>query len=283
MTPRSVSASLLSLSAAALLGLAALALAVALSSASPVLAQGEADPVLRDFVPIGDFDVLIDGQADSAAKVFSSRSAGALMVQSPSLEAPMIVSPRTGSVSSVSFMNLAVRPTGSIDVLAEAQLIPVGAFDFGEGGITFTAGGRTVLLREKPPLLGLQERSDLLSYNPAYGRTAEDYTPDPSALPVLESFDYEVRVVVYFGSWCDFCKRFVPRLLKVEDELNNPNIDIDYYGLPQGFTDEPEAKKNGITGVPTGIVYVRGKEVGRLERGQWSNPDRALQFVLTGR
>jgi hypothetical protein len=35
--------------------------------------------------------------------------------------------------------------------------------------------------------------------------------------------------------------------------------------------------------VPTGIVYVGGKEVGRIEGGEWSKPEQALREIVTKR
>jgi len=86
-------------------------------------------------------------------------------------------------------------------------------------------------------------------------------------------------VRIYFGSWCPHCREHVPFLLRVEDDVKNPKIQFQYYGLPPGL-DDPEAKKLGIKGVPTGIVYVNGKEVGRLTGAGWNTPEVLLSKIL---
>jgi thiol-disulfide isomerase/thioredoxin len=94
-----------------------------------------------------------------------------------------------------------------------------------------------------------------------------------------------VRVRVFFGSWCPHCKEQLPSLLRVEDELrgSSSKIQFEYYGLPQGFGKEPEAKKYNVGSVPTGIVFVDGMEVGRITGGDWSSPEKRLNALLNGK
>jgi thiol-disulfide isomerase/thioredoxin len=86
-------------------------------------------------------------------------------------------------------------------------------------------------------------------------------------------------VKIYFGSWCPHCREHVPFLLRVEDEVKNPKIQFQYYGLPRDFND-PEAKRLAIKSVPTGIIYVGGREVGRLAGAGWSTPEVLLSKIL---
>ena len=56
-------------------------------------------------------------------------------------------------------------------------------------------------------------------------------------------------------------------------------VHFDYYGVPDTFKD-PLMKEKGVDGVPTGIVYVDGKEVGRIIGGQWKIPELAIKNTL---
>ncbi len=91
-----------------------------------------------------------------------------------------------------------------------------------------------------------------------------------------------MRVEVFFGSWCGACATYVPRLIRVADELDGSNIAVDFYGLPRppAFGQDPRAKAMKITGVPTAIVYVDGKERDRLENNDWKIPELSLNRVL---
>ena len=75
----------------------------------------------------------------------------------------------------------------------------------------------------------------------------------------------------------------MPPLLKVEDELKGSKIKFEYFGLPKsGLSDVPEAKRFGINSVPTGIIFINGKEAGRLTGNAWTSPETSLATILTG-
>ena len=115
---------------------------------------------------------------------------------------------------------------------------------------------------EKPPLLGKRSGEDLKNYNPEYGRTAEAHPIGVELVQELGGQQTPVEVRIYFGTWCPYCSRSVPKVLKLEDELGESVIRFAYYGLPKNLGSTPEAKILGITAVPTGIVYRDGREIG---------------------
>ena len=100
-------------------------------------------------------------------------------------------------------------------------------------------------------------------------------------MAALRADEKAARVRVYFGSWCPHCKHFLPFMLRVAEELKGSKVQFEFYGLPSPFDKEPQAVAERIRGVPTGIVYVGGKEVGRIEGTQdWDSPEKALAQVL---
>ncbi|MCB1058366.1 MAG: thioredoxin family protein [Acidobacteria bacterium] len=254
-------------------------LAFTLAVATAGQAQNPPPGSLEGFEPSGEFLFTIDGVEQPKAEIYQSQRAAALLVRCPALESPLLISPRSGSFAQVPIMNLALRDNGTADILG-GEPAPSGTYTFDGEDVILTLDGHEMRIKPRPPLLGLHEGSDLLSYNPAYVSTAGEYEPDQASLDALRGTKSAVRVRVFFGSWCSFCKRYVPRLLKVQQSLGKTPITFEYYGLPHDFTSEPQAKANGIHGVPTGIVYVDGKEVGRLERASWSRPEVALRGLL---
>jgi thiol-disulfide isomerase/thioredoxin len=98
----------------------------------------------------------------------------------------------------------------------------------------------------------------------------------------LKGHKEAVRVLTFFGTWCPHCKQRLPLLLKVEQGLAGSKFQFEYYGLPSPFDSEPEAKSHKIDGVPTAILYVGDKEIGRIPHSQWSNPEVALDLQLNG-
>lgn len=262
----------------ALLVTASLALA-----APPARAQLQT-PSYRGFEPTDDLIVQIDGEAAPGVQLYRTSNPPAFLLMGSELPAPVLLAPGTGRVETIHLMKLAKRSDGSIDLLPGATLAPQGGFQPDGQAVSFTVEGRSVRLEPRPPLLGAQEKQDLKDYSSLYQTGAESYSPSSSALAGLKKLDKDVRVKVFFGSWCEACKRTVPHIVRVADELDSTsNIDFDFYGLPpQGLAEEPEARRFGVKAVPTGIVFVDGREVGRLEGNSWLAPEKAIQSILDG-
>lgn len=264
---------------------AAIALGLTLLALTWVVAPSahaqQADAVLRDFVPTGDYVVKIDGKEAEKAELYQSGRVPAFLIVANELASPTLILPREQAVQTVSFMKLSKRADGTIDILADAELVPAGSFKLEGQDVALTVDGKKILLVERPYLLGEQDLADMLSYSPDYRRAADGYSPEPGAVKAIAGNKQPVKVRVYFGSWCGFCKQYVPKMLKVAQQLEG-EVDFEFYGLPNGFGDEPAAKKDDISSVPTGIVYVNGREVGRLNARDWENPEGTLRNLVSG-
>ena len=82
----------------------------------------------------------------------------------------------------------------------------------------------------------------------------------------FNSLNYDdIRVVVFFGTWCHDSKRELPKALKIFNEIgiNNENIELIAVGLdkkePQG-----RATKLNLIHTPTIIFFKESKEIGRI-------------------
>lgn len=283
MTQRTVLAfnvlSLLSLRSLRLLALAAGGLALTLSTL-PASAQLQT-PEIQGLTPVGDFQVTVDGELIEDAQIYRGARPPAFLILTPALPAPTLLVPGQGGVRTLHLMKLAKRADGTIDVLPGATLELAGAFQMDGQSVVFTVENKQVRLQEKPPLLGLHESDDLKEYSVTYQQGAAAYEPDAGMLTKLKGESKPVRVRIFFGSWCPLCSRTVPHIVRLADELEGSQIDFEFYGLPHGFGDEPEARKHGVTAVPTGIVFVDGKEAGRIQGQSWLRPEQVLQDILT--
>lgn len=264
--------------------LAALAAAAVILAPPPAAAQAPADAILRDFVPTGDFVLEVDGRKAEGAEIYKTDRVAAILVVTSKLPSPVLLQPRAGTVETVSLMSLARRPGGSIDVLADAELASAGRFTLEGQDVRFSVGGKRAALKPKPYLLGLHPAQDLLEDKPEYARGAGEYRPYEPSVAALKAVGRPVKVRVYFGSWCPACARAVPPLLKVVEQLEGSNVAFEFYGLPEDFRDEPAANADDVRGVPTGIVYVGGREVGRLYGAEdWKIPESTLAEMVDGR
>lgn len=241
------------------------------------------DPMFQGFAPIGDFALVIDGETVKNPEIYQSDRARAILVMSPQLDQPVLFNLRSRQVQQVGLMSLAKRADGTIDVLAQADVRPIGSFSAGQDGATATIGGKTVSLTQRESLTGPQGPDDLISYDPSYGRLADQYTPNDMLLDSLRKADEPVRVQVFFNSKCGVCKQMVPRIIKVDRVLSDDHVTFQYYGLPDAFEGDPIIEEKDVHGVPTGIVYRDGEEVGRIVGNEWKMPELAIKNTLTGR
>lgn len=248
--------------------------------ATTALAQVPADAVFSGFQRNGEFLFELDGADLKNAEIYLSQRAASYLVIAPELASPLLINPRAGSVESVSFMKLMRRDDGSIDLLADASFNSLGDFRIVGQQIVFEVKGQEAKLKAKPPLLGGQSGESLKGYKPEYAQLAEAYTPDDRFLSNLRSQQSSVRVRVYFGTWCPVCGRLVPRVLSLADALEGSKVNFEYYGLPQPMSDDPISKSEDIHGVPTAVVYVGDKEIGRLSGGDLNAPEKAITRLV---
>lgn len=258
-----------------------LALLLAAIVAFPVGSHAQASFAISDFEPVG-FMAKLDGQTLADSEVFQSKAAGAFLILAADLPAPVMVKIREGQVQTVDLMKVDRRDNGTVELLPNATLASQGAFQVSADrtGIQFNVEGRRGELLEKPPLLGSQDIDGLTAHSPEYRRSADSYKPSDPIVSKLLTQPEAVEVRVFFGSWCSACKQMVPRIMKVAEKLEGSMITFDFYGLPRGIKTDPEATKVDIHAVPTGVIYLEGKEIGRIEGAGWRVPELALNNLL---
>ncbi len=258
------------------------AVAIGLVAAGPLLAaQGPTADFQR-----ADYVVLVDG-TQSDAEVWQSRIAGEMLILSNELGSPIRLILRDARVETVQFMKVDRREDGGLTVLPNAADRSLGKFKVASGGdgVSFEVDGLAVELNQKPALLGTQDLGEMKAYSRDYVRRAEAYSPSQTFIDRLRSESRPVRVVVYFGSWCPFCQEMVPRMMRVAEELTGSGIEVGFYGLPEGaeFSQDPNVKELKITGVPTGVVYLDNREIGRITTNGWKIPELSLNKLLVAR
>jgi len=236
---------------------------------------------ISGFTPIGDYLVEIDEQDQDSAQIFGARGARSLIIMSSELPAPLLVNLADGSVAGLQLMKVAQRDNGSLDLLPDPIARQYGQYRIDGARIVFEVEGREVVIKPKPVLVGNRSAAEIVAYDPDYGVKRDAYVASPELIEKLRRQD-AVRVRVYFGSWCPFCGEMVPRVLKVEQALEGSAIQFEYYGLPHQISDDSEARAMSISGVPTGIVYRGGKEIGRINGSSWQSPEQAILDILQG-
>lgn len=126
-------------------------------------------------------------------------------------------------------------------------------------------------------LVGPADREAILERCPAWAAVAAAYQPDPEALIKLAGLGREVRIEVFFGSWCSDSEAHVSAFFKVLDMADTPLIRAAYVGVPEAKDKrEPYVRGRGVEKLPTFVVLVDGREVGRIVE----TPQRSVEADL---
>lgn len=256
-------------------------LAILILTASALPAQ-QADPQYGQLVPFGTLEAKLDDRVLNDAEIYFAERAGAYLLLSSSLAGPLLIDVRGRKVDRVSAAKVQKNDDGSASLLAGAVAGEVGPFEVAESQLKVSlADGRQLTLGPKPPLLGLHTAEELLAHDPGYAYRGRVYPPNEKTMDELRKETRDVTVRVYFGSWCHTCARMVPWILVVGKALEGSHIHFEYYGLPPTM-DDPVAEKAGVHGVPTMVVSVGGKELGRGSAPDVGVPEKVLMQILGG-
>ncbi len=94
---------------------------------------------------------------------------------------------------------------------------------------------------------------------------AKRYEPDDEIIAKFNSVADSVLIDVFFGTWCHDSKREVPAFFKLMNVLDNDKIAAKYTAIEYRRRGPKDIiKKNNIKRTPTFVVYINGKEAGRL-------------------
>ena len=254
-----------------------LTLAALLLAAAPGLAQSAG---ISGFSPIGEYVVEIGGEVREATRLLGAQQARALLILSPDLPAPVMIDLANGTISGLQLMKVAERPNGSVDVLPNPVGRSYGNYRVDGPQIVFEVDGTGVAVKPKPVLVGNRSAEEIVEYSPSYGEKRDLYTAAPALVERLREEGDDIRVRIYFGTWCPFCGEMVPRVLKIAEALQGSGITFEYYGLPRSISDDAEARAMSITGVPTGVIFRGSQEIGRINGNGWRSPEKSLLDII---
>jgi len=126
-------------------------------------------------------------------------------------------------------------------------------------------------------LVGPADRDAILARCPAWEGVAAAYQPDPASIEKLRGLSREVRIEVYFGSWCSDSEAHVSAFFKVLDLAETPLLRPVYTAVPEAKDKrEPYCRERRIEKLPTFVVLADGIEAGRIVE----TPDKTIEADL---
>jgi len=106
------------------------------------------------------------------------------------------------------------------------------------------------------------------TYSGWYKESQENYTPNISIIENKKDLE-NMNVTIYLGTWCGDSKNWVPKFIKVWDQLGLSREQLDFIALyndDERYKQGPNGEEKGmnIHRVPTFIFTKKGEEVGRI-------------------
>jgi thiol-disulfide isomerase/thioredoxin len=261
--------------------LASLGLIALLQISAPVAGQppGGPPPATPAFMVIGEYLLELDGGVDDEALIYHSRGRGSILVRSEELDKILELRPQDRTIVLWSEDQLEVAADGTVEVRGQGE--PGGGFELVNDLPVLTAVGKKIRFLIKPAVLGTYDAAALKKKVPAYAERAKLHEPQETYLERLKELQEDLHIRVFFGTWCEVCTQMLPRILRTEEVLSEIGapITFEYYGIPNDY-DDAEVKRLEVNGLPTGILYFRGKELGRVVGHGWNFPTMAIYNQL---
>jgi len=108
----------------------------------------------------------------------------------------------------------------------------------------------------------------------------DEYYPDKAVIDEIKENINKIKdfkIIVVFGVWCSDSQREVPRFFKLLDDIGIPEDEVTIYAVNRKKEGgDVDLSKYKIDYVPTFIIYVNGKEKGRIVE----SPEETLEKDL---
>jgi len=136
----------------------------------------------------------------------------------------------------------------------------------------------------KEILYGYCDRSGLQEgeFGSAFVEYYTNYKPDKVVIKQLRKLGKDADITIVLGTWCSDAEKQVPRFIKILDQIkfNKQRITMICVNRDKEV-DHIDIQKLGIQRIPTFIVYVKGREAGRIIEKPYKTLEKDLLMFLS--
>jgi thiol-disulfide isomerase/thioredoxin len=249
-----------------------------LMTAAPAIA----DALICRLYP--DLSVEVDGSYPPDALFYQTNVQGKWYVDIPTCKNGLLVDMSQKKILAVPREQVS-KGDGGLRINNELpSSAPAYAFSLEGPVIQFKAEDKKVRIlpvTARPPIIGEVSFDDLIKDRGEYRAGMKAYFPDPKSIATINKYEKAVQIDAFFGTWCSHCKAYMPRFLRVVQEIKNPRIKVNLYGVPKNFgTVSGPWQGRGVQSIPAIILKVEGREISRLGSTPESVPEAELAQTL---
>jgi thiol-disulfide isomerase/thioredoxin len=234
--------------------------------------------------PNYDFAVEVQGSYPEGAKFYESDARGKFFIDVPACTTGLLLDLPAKKIQAVPRDQVKATSSGVEVPDGVPSTAPAYAFSIDGPIIQFEAEDKKVRILPclmRPPIVGPVEMAALVSDRPEYREGMKAYSPDPSAITRINKYGKKVQIDAFFATWCPHCKEHMPKFLRVMSDAKNPNIKLNLYGVPKGFSQAPGPwQGRNINSIPTIIVKIDGKEITRMGAQPGATPEIELAEIF---
>ena len=197
----------------------------------------------------------------------------ARIFDSPDYRHQLIVTDDGGFVLDLKSKSVSALPADAIvwneeDLPAPdmAQADELGLFLNEEGILSFEGDDGTYVVQPEPPLVGEISADKLRAAKPDYVHAASKYQPEAAMVAAISGVKTPTTIKVFFGTWCSYCKHWLPPLMKTVEAAKNPAIQLEFVGMSEDQSEPADLLgQYDVSLTPTFVILQNGEEVGRFE------------------
>ena len=133
-------------------------------------------------------------------------------------------------------------------------------------------------------LVGKITKEELYREFPVFEKNARNYVPRQEEIRKISAIGENIDIVMFLGTWCKDSVSEAPKLLKVYERADNPNLSLEIYGVDRKKKEGSGlCKRYDTQRVPTVLFFKAGKELGRIiEYPEKSIEEDLLEIVIRG-
>ncbi|MEZ4649201.1 MAG: thioredoxin family protein [Candidatus Eisenbacteria bacterium] len=197
----------------------------------------------------------------------------ARIFDSPDFRHQLIVTDAGGFVLDLKSKSVSALPVDAItwddqDLPAPDMTMAeeLGLFLNEEGILSFQGDDGTYVVQPEPPLVGEISADKLRAAKPDYVHAASKYEPNKAMIAAISGVKTPTTIKVFFGTWCSYCKHWLPPLMKTVEAAKNPAIQLEFVGMSEDQSEPADLLgQYDVSLTPTFVILQNGEEVGRFE------------------
>ena len=127
----------------------------------------------------------------------------------------------------------------------------------------------------------------LPNYKAWFDQSYNSYTVDTETAGQVRPLLKDMRMQIFLGTWCGDSRRETPRMLRLLKEagMDSTRVDLIFVdNTSRQYKQSPEHEERGLNihHVPTFILYVQGKEKGRIVESPVVSLEKDMLAILSG-